>query len=206
MNRQLFLRGFGAALFLASALVFIWSVSPLELFSRTIPILWEDLKLDSGEALPGSPPVAWVKYELPDRLRKGDAGKVRLTFEWIKPGEDNMAVGELTLISQLDLFGFPHTPTGEVSQAFSSEHPVVFLWSLRAGKPGKYLGKIWLHAQPRLAVSGPGTRRLIAAQLLEIQVVSLLGLSGDQGRVFGAVGILVGLVLSFYEVVLRVFK
>jgi hypothetical protein len=206
MRRQLLLRGFGAAIFLASALIFAWGVVPLKLISRTIPILWEELSPNPGGALADGAPVAWLKYEFPEGLRKGDAAKVRLTFEWIRPGDIKITTGDFTLISQLDLVGLPHTPTGEISQAFSSEHPVVFLWNLRAAKPGNYPGKIWLHSQPRLAVAGPGTRRLIAAQPLEIKVVSLLGFSGDQGRVFGAIGIVAGLLLSFNAIILRVSK
>jgi hypothetical protein len=121
---------------------------------------------------------------------------VRLKFEFNSFGlEEAGHVAGLVLVSRLDLAGIRHTPTGEVSQALVSEHPVVFLWNVRAGMPGNYAGRTWLHLQSLMPESEGQDRRLLAAQDLEIRVISLLGLSGDQARVFGAVGLAMGAVL-----------
>lgn len=202
---QFLCRVCGAGLLIFSLWVFAWGIAPARLSSQAIQILVEDLQPGKSAGLSDEQPVAWLRYQWPEKLRKGDAGKVRLTFEWIESGVDKVIVNGLALNSQLDLAGIPHTPTGEISQALVMEHPVVFLWSLRGARSGEYAGKLWLRLQSQPAAADLTARRLLAAHSLEIRVDSLLGLSGDQGRVFGAVGMAAGILAGFSDVLFRWF-
>ncbi len=85
-----------------------------------------------------------------------------------------------------------HTPTGEVSQAMLPDQPVVFLWYLRPTAPGVFSGKVWLHLRAVPPPPAPDQRILLAAQQIDIQVTSLLGMSGSQARLFGSLGLVVG--------------
>lgn len=195
----------GTGLLIFSLWVFAWGIAPARLSSQAIQILVEDLQPGKSAGLSDEQPVAWLRYQWPEKLRKGDAGKVRLTFEWIESGVDNVIVKGLALNSQLDLAGIPHTPTGEISQALVMEHPMVFLWGLRGARSGEYAGKLWLRLQSQPTATDLTARRLLAAHSLEIRVDSLLGLSGDQGRVFGAVGMAAGILAGFSDVLFRWF-
>jgi hypothetical protein len=202
---QILRRVYGAALMISSMLIFAWGVAPVKLSSQSIPIFEKELRPETSKTAEDELPVALLRYEWPEKLRMGDAGKTRLTFEWIEPEVDDLIVDGLTLSSQLDLVGIPHTPSGEISQVLVSEHPVVFLWSLRTARPGEYLGKLWLHLQSLPVAAGRVSRRLLAARSLEIRVDSMMGLNGDQARVFGMTGMIVGILVGFHDALLRMF-
>lgn len=163
-----------------------------------------ELDPDLSAAAQGDLPVAQLTLESPDWLRTGDVGEIRLTFRYLEPGNPQTALENLTLQSQLDLLGIPYTPTGEIAQALVRDHPVVFLWNLRGAMPGVYPGKVWLRVRPFSPAVDPEFNRLLAVQALEMRVVDLFGLSGDQCRVYGAVGMLLGAILGLDGVIQRV--
>ena len=106
-----------------------------------------------------------------------------------------MSAYNLVLQSHLDLPGISRTPTGEVSQVMSSDQPVVFIWYLRPSAPGVFRGKVWLHLRFVPRAPGQEQRILLAAQQVDIEVTTLLGMSGSQARLFGSLGLAASLPL-----------
>jgi len=143
-----------------------------------------------------------LELSWPKSLRLGDDGTIRLTVglpaSRVSQSQSRPAVYDaynLVLQSQLDLPGVTRTPTGEVSQAMLPDQPVVFLWYLRPSNPGIFSGKVWLHLHFVRRSGGQETRLLLAAQQVEVKVVTLLGMSGSQARLFGSLGLALGLFL-----------
>ena len=155
-----------------------------------------------------SPEPRLLELSWPKSLRLGDDGTLRLTVGFpvrrgstgsqspagtagrVQPGVDSAY--HLILQSHLDLPGITRTPTGEVSQAMLPDQPVVFLWYLRPATPGIFSGKVWLHLRFVPPPPAQEQRILLAAQQVDIQVTSLLGMSGGQARLFGSLGLVVG--------------
>lgn len=192
----------GLALLLASGALFLWSMRPLPVQRETAPLYVDELgSIGSGIAAPGGErlKVGEITLEWPRRIRKGESGSVRLTMNLDSNPESQNALMELglemaVLQSRLELAGIRHTPTGEISQAFSLDHPVVFLWNLRADQTGDYPGRCWLHLLAKTKIESG--RKLLVAPEIQVEVESLLGLGGEIGRALGAAGMAAGAILS----------
>ena len=72
--------------------------------------------------------------------------------------------------------------------------------------PGIFSGKVWLHLRFVPPPPAQEQRILLAAQQVDIQVVSLLGLSGSQARLFGSLGLVVGGFLGLDGVLIWCFE
>jgi hypothetical protein len=214
-------RVFGLALLLISLVILIWGLRSPETMLQATELAPSDLAFPGSDQPAGNdsaggaavqpPGPRLLELSWPKNLRLGDEGTLRLTVGFpspdttgeqtnsdpagdVRPGEDNAT--HLVLQSHLDLPGIARTPTGEVSQAMLPGHPVVFLWYLRPTAPEIFSGKVWLHL---LLVPSPPAQQqriLLAAQQVDIQVTSLLGLSGSQARLFGSLGLVVGAFLG----------
>jgi hypothetical protein len=62
---------------------------------------------------------------------------------------------------------------------------------------GIYRGTIWLYLRFVDKQSGEGSRKTISAQLMEIEAVNFLGLSGEFARTTGIIGSVVGTIIGF---------
>jgi len=193
----------------ASLLMLYWSGRPYGFRTHTIDLLQTELRLpDSQQEL--TDPLASAGQIIlvwPSQIRLGDPAEVRLRFEpavdagLISPGQSN-----LFLESRLELMDLQHTPTGEISQAFSFDHPLVFLWNLRPLQTGLFEGKTWIHLRMIETNNGGETTRLLAAPSFKIQVQSILGFSGIQARLMGSLGVAIGLFLALDGILERIGK
>jgi hypothetical protein len=213
-------RVFGILLLILSLVALIWGLHAGKYLLQTTDLAPADMALPGleqptgsaalGAANPLAPEPHLLELSWPKSLRLGDDGTLRLTvgIPLLPPasstGSQTPPAGtggvqpgiydayNLVLQSHLDLPGITRTPTGEVSQALLPDQPVVFLWYLRPVTPGIFSGKVWLHLRfvPRSA--GQEERILLAAQQIDIQVITLLGMSGSQARLFGSLGLVLG--------------
>ena len=168
-------------------------------------------------AQPALPERRRLTLEFPPRMRVGDSELVRLTLEVNDLGNvtptaqigGNVITGEVVEIPNLyeshniiaetrfDIAGMEIRPTDLVSEPLSPGASVTFYWSIRPPDVGVYHGTIWLHLRFVDKSSGAESRKAVSAQILEIEAVNLLGLSGNLARTTGIVGSIVGTVIGF---------
>jgi hypothetical protein len=217
-------RVFGLLLLVLSLTALIWGLSSPENRLQVTVLAPEDMTVPGPEqpidstytvgSATRSPETRVLKLSWPERLRLGDDGKLSLTVDFTSPlpagsmGSQATQTGvggvhttvydayDLVLQSHLDLPGIVRTPTGEVSQAMLPDQPVEFLWYLRPLTPGIFSGKVWLHLRFVPRSNAQAERILLAAQQVDIQVVTLLGMSSSQARLLGSVGLVVGMFLG----------
>lgn len=209
-------RVFGVLLLLLSMVFLTWGLRSGEYLVQSTELASSDMALPGSEQATGSssgsitaalaPEPRSLELSWPKSLRLGDDGTLRLTVS-LSSGSSGSSTGDqtppgiyesynLVMQSHLDLPGIERNPTGEVSQAMLPGQPVVFLWYLRPSTPGVFSGKVWLHMRfvPRSA--GQEQRILLAAQQVDIEVVTRLGMSGNQARLYGSLGLVAGALLG----------
>jgi hypothetical protein len=167
--------------------------------------------------LPAIPERRRLTLEFPPQIRAGDSDVVRLTLEVDDLGnvtptaqiEGNVITGQVIEIPNLyethnviaetrfDIAGMEVRPADSVSEPLLPGNSVTFYWSIRPPEAGVYNGTIWLHLRFVDKSSGEESRKAVSAQLLEIEAVYLLGLSGNLARTTGVIGSIVGTVIGF---------
>ena len=168
-------------------------------------------------ALPALPERRRLTVEFPPRMRAGDSDRVRLTLEVDELGNvtptaeigGNVITGKVIEIPNLyeshhviaetrfDIAGMQVLPAELVSEALSPGSSVTFYWSIHPSEAGDYRGTIWLYLRFVNKLNGEESRKTISAQLVEIEAVNLMGLSGNFARTTGVIGSVVGTVLGF---------
>ena len=207
-------RTFGLILLLVSLIVLTWGVRSVTYRTQTVPVTLAELSSPAGNRqLPGfgtnpNQIVGRLFLEWPESLRLGDAGEVRLSFNpeipvgAQAPQPETSGGANQVLQSRLELAGIAYTPTGEISQALSMAHPVIFLWNLRARQMGDFSGTTWLHLSEisangsQTGNTGKSMPKVLSAQQIDVPVNTFWGLSGIQARILGGVGLAVGAVLG----------
>ena len=170
-----------------------------------------------GTALPAIPERRRLTLEFPPQIRAGDSDLVRLTLEVDELGNltptaeigGNIVGGEVIEIPNLyeshhliaearfDLAGMEVRPSDLVSEALSPGNPVTFRWSIRPENVGVYRGTIWLYLRFVDKQNGEESRKTVSAQIVEIEAVNFLGLSGEFARTTGIIGSVVGTIIGF---------
>ncbi|RPJ22271.1 MAG: hypothetical protein EHM33_23955 [Chloroflexi bacterium] len=166
---------------------------------------------------PAIPERRRLTLELPPRIRAGDSDVVRLTLEVDDLGNitptaqsgGNVVTGEVIEIPNLyeshhvvaearfDIAGMEVRPTELISEPLAQGTSATFYWSIRPPEVGVYRGTIWLYLRFVDKSNGAESRKTVSAQIVEIEAVNLLGLSGEFARATGVVGSIVGTVLGF---------
>lgn len=172
--------------------------------------------LPTGQPQPTSAPTGQpslqeartLTLEWPPVIRAGDSDIIRLTLEVDELGnitptaeiEGHVVTGETIIIpnlydthnvvaeARLDLAGIQVSPAEMSSQTLLPGQRVMFYWSIHPEDIGKYIGVVWFYLRFVPLDGGPETERAVAAQQIEIQVVSFLGLKAVPARILGAVG------------------
>ncbi|HET6823362.1 MAG TPA: hypothetical protein VFH34_12000, partial [Anaerolineales bacterium] len=155
--------------------------------------------------------------EVPPHLRVGDADVVRLTLEVDDLGNltptaqigGNVVSGQVVEIPNLyeshqviaearfDLAGMEVRPADLVSEALSPGNSVTFRWSVRPPDVGFYRGTIWLYLRFVDKQTSEESRKTVSAQIVKMEAVNFLGLSGEFARTAGVIGSVVGTILGF---------
>jgi hypothetical protein len=196
------------------------NVEPTEHFSLTSTV-------PESTVQPAIPERRRLTVEFPPQIRAGDSDLVRLTLEVDDLGNltptaqigGNVVTGEIVEIpnlyethqviaeSRFDLAGMEVRPPDVVSEALSPGSSVTFQWSIRPADVGVYRGTIWLYLRFVDKQSGEESRKTISAQMVEIESVNLLGLSGEFARTTGIIGSVVGTIIGFpfFEDIIKLF-
>lgn len=158
-----------------------------------------------------------LTLEFPPTMRARDSDVVRLTLEVdelsnLMPtaqADGNVITGEIVQIPNLydshhviaearfDLAGMEIRPAELVSEPLSPGNSVTFRWSIRPEQVGVYRGTIWLYVRFVEKQTGEESRKTVSAQIIEIEAVNLLGLSGQFARTTGMIGSVVGSIIGF---------
>jgi hypothetical protein len=179
--------------------------------------------------LPAIPERRRLTIEFPPKMRAGDSDIVRLTLEVDDLGNitptaqigGNVITGQVIEIpnlyethnviaeSRFDIAGMEVRPAELVSEALSPRQSITFRWSIHPSDVGVYQGTIWLYLRFVEKSSGAESRKTVSAQIVEIEVANLWGLSGNWARITGIVGSVVGTVIGFpflEEILKFIFK
>ena len=176
-----------------------------------------DISSDEITAQPAIPERRRLTLEFPPQIRAGDSDLVRLTLEVDDLGNltptaqigGNVVTGEIVEVpnlyethqviaeSRFDLAGMDVRPPDVVSEALSPGSSVTFQWSIRPADVGVYRGTIWLYLRFIDKHNGEENRKAISAQIVEIEAVNFLGLSGEFARTTGVIGSVVGTIIGF---------
>ena len=168
-------------------------------------------------AQPAIPERRLLTLEFPPRIRAGDSDLVRLTLEVDDLGNltptaqigGNVVTGTIVEIpnvyethqviaeTRFDLAGMEVRPPDLVSEALTPGSSVTFQWSIRPAEVGIYRGTIWLYLRFVEKQGGEESRKTVSAQIVEIEAVNLLGLSGEFARTTGIIGSVVGTIIGF---------
>lgn len=158
-----------------------------------------------------------LTLEFPPTIRAGDSDIVRLTLAVDDLGnitptaqfEGNVVAGEVIQIpnlyeshyviaeSRFDIAGVEMQPTDLINVPLAQGQTATFLWSIRPPDVGVYRGTIWLYLRFVDKLNGEESRITVSAQIVEIEAVNLVGLSGSLVRTMGFIGSIVGTVIGF---------
>ena len=174
---------------------------------------------------PALPERRRLTLEFPAELRAGDSDLVRLTLEVddlgnITPTAEiggNVVTGEVIEIPNLyethhviaearfDIAGMEVRPPDLISEPLAQGNTATFYWSIRPQEVGVYRGTVWLYLRFLHKSTGEESRKTVSAQIVEIEAVNLLGMSGSFARTTGVVGSVVGTLVGFpfFEDILR---
>jgi len=174
---------------------------------------------------PAMPERRRLTLEFPPRIRAGDSDIVRLRLEVDDLGNvtptaeigGNVVTGEVIEIPNLyethhvvaearfDIAGMEVRPAELISQPLAQGNPAVFFWSIRPQEVGVYRGTIWLYLRFVDKSSAEESRKAVSAQIVEIEAVNLMGLSGGFARTTGLIGSVIGTILGlpFFEEIIK---
>jgi hypothetical protein len=163
----------------------------------------EDLGVSAANGAQGAAYTLVLEY--PPSLRKGDPGVVRLRVvpgnaaseqdlanaaaaaTARPPGSGAAADEPLGFQARLEAAGAAIRPEGDITAGGSAANGTEFLWTIRAIPNSGTRGTVWTFLIPMGASDLNASRRAISAQPLEIKVTTVVGLSGPNARVLGAV-------------------
>jgi hypothetical protein len=98
------------------------------------------------------------------------------------------------------------SPAAVISQPLLPGQAVTFYWSVSSDDVGVYRGTVWLYLRFLPLDGSPASERPLSAQIVEIETVNLLGLSGAPARILGGAGMLLGGMLGLDDLVKLVKK
>ena len=158
-----------------------------------------------------------LTLEFPPTIRAGDSDIVRLTLEVDDLGnitptaqfEGNVVTGEIIQFpdlyeshhfvaeSRFDIAGVEIRPADLINVPLAKGQTATFSWSIRPPDVGVYRGTIWLYLRFVDKLNGEESRLTVSAQIVEIEAVNFIGLSGGAARTAGFIGSIVGTVIGF---------
>jgi hypothetical protein len=153
--------------------------------------------------------IGKIQMEWPESVRVSDLVEMRLIFlpESIQKNTGdapNVSPNDILeqepslapiLSAHLELAEIAQKPSGVISQPLSLDHPVTFLWRLRAARTGVFSGDLWLTAVPGSSINDESVHKVILNRPVIITAKRFMGLSGVESRVLGVLCAFVGLSL-----------
>jgi hypothetical protein len=181
----------GLLIFFLSISLLVWGSWPQSIDNRSVSINSAPAALPDERTLT----LAWPAW-----IRAGDSGMVRLVLEpLVQQASSAPSTGQtesnVLIEARLDLAGIQYAPLGEVSQVILPGRPVLFSWELLPVQPGVYRGDVWIHVNLAPGSGGQGQRYVLTAQKIEIVTTGVLGFKSISARLWGTLGIIIGLAL-----------
>lgn len=191
---------------------------------KTLPIPLEQATpfptTDVIEAPPAIKDARLLVLEWPRKIRVGDADLIRLTLDVDEAGsvtpsaeiDGHEVKGQVVEIpnvydthhvvagARLDIAALQVEPNTLIEQPLLKGERLDFYWSLTAREIGTYRGTVWLYLRFLPLNGGLETQKTLSAQAIEIRSVNFLGLGGEPARWLGTIGILVGGLLGWDDV------
>lgn len=99
-------------------------------------------------------------------------------------------------VARLDLAGM-EAYRENLREPLLPGNPVTFRWSIRANEPGIYRGVVWLRLELVPKAGGAVSEQLLLSRPIEIQAVTILGLSGSMARFLGGIGLIASTFLGY---------
>jgi hypothetical protein len=109
---------------------------------------------------------------------------------------DIYATHNIVAVARLDLAGV-EAFREEIQEPLLPGRETTFRWSIRASEAGAYRGVVWLHLDLVPKNGGAVERVLLLARPIEIESVSVFGLSGSLARGIGLAGVVVSTILGY---------
>lgn len=168
-----------------------------------------------------------LSLEWPQRIRVGDTDTIRLTLEMDESGQitstAEISGNEVTMKpvivenlyethtiqveARLNLAGMNVQPEGLLVEQLNPGNSVTMYWSLSPDKAGEHRGSFTVQLAMIPKGTGVAERRQILARTLEIESVSVIGMSAGAARWTGFAGSALGFIFSvpFFERILDWF-
>lgn len=184
----------GFFLLVASVVLLIWGFWPVHRETRILPV--------SIPAELGLKEKRFLTLVFPPRIRLGEPAVIRLSLAANDMGNpDSAAVStfydthQVIAEARFDLPGMSVRPSDLISAPISQGQTAVFYWTLRPIEAGQSRGAIWLYLRTVDTSTGRENREALSIQTIEIESVKLLGLSANQARLIGMVGMVAGIAM-----------
>ena len=190
----------GLVLLAAALGGFGWSYWPLPARVQTLTLTPTQLQtLFTGIPLPAFLLQAnrRLVVSYPGVLRQGDTG--HLTLHWDLPAAGAGSPGEANVLveARLDMLGILQNPAGSIDAPLAPDQALVVQWQITGVQAGRYRGTLWSYLNPTPTASRADAFTLVAAQDVELQIISLGGLDLSTVKTLSAAGLAgsVGLIL-----------
>ncbi len=151
--------------------------------------------------------IRQVKLEWPESMRIGDQAVVTLVFEpaggevLLPPPQDGFsdvyASYALMAEGRLEAAGLRVDPADPRRESLPEGQAVKFSWQVDPQQAATYPSKAWLLLRFLPLQGGQAAEAPVFVRLLDIHATSLLGMTGPSARIFGSLGIVLGLALSY---------
>ncbi len=102
----------------------------------------------------------------------------------------------IVAVARLDMAGV-EAYREDIRQPMRPGEPVAFTWSIRADEAGASRGVVWLRLELVPKNGGQIEEILLLARTIEIQAVTVLGLSGSLARILGGAGLILSTALGY---------
>ena len=158
-----------------------------------------------------------IAIEWPEKIRLGDGDIVRLALEVDENGKGMSTIAlegqqatrtpveipdlydthNLVAEARLDLAGVAVVPQGTVQEPLRRGQVLNFYWSIQPQQIGRTRGTLWLFLNILPKRGGESERKALLAKQMELETVSVLGVSANLARWLGAIGAVLSVVLGF---------
>ncbi len=175
-------------LLLVSIPLLVWGFWPPHRETRTVPLL-------PAVGMPNLPEAHSIQLEFAPAMRAGDSQIVKLTLSADDGASVDGFYNRYNVIAEarLEMPMADVRPADIVRTALVEGGSATFYWEVRPRAEGTLRGTAWLYLQLTPKAGGEAIRQPVSAQLAEIHSQSMLGRTGEEARIIGVIGSLVGL-------------
>lgn len=159
-----------------------------------------------GKSLPALREKRQVFLSWPQKVLEKDTAQIDLGIR-ISPQQEQTVVSDavetdiyathnLVAVARLDLAG-AEVARSEIQEPLLPGREVIFRWNICITKAGVYRGKVWLHLDLVPRDGAPVERVLLLARPIEVEAVTVFGLSAGLARWAGLAGIALGASIGY---------